>query len=57
MAKRGRPFKEDARKNQYRVRLNDDERNRLERLTKMTGMGQCDVFRTALENYEKQQGN
>ena len=53
MAKRGRPFKEDARKNQYRIRMNDDENNRLEKLSKSTGMGRADVIRVALEKYEE----
>lgn len=55
MSKRGRPFKEDARKVQYKVRMNEEELNRLERLSKMTGMGKSDVFRTALEKYESDQ--
>lgn len=53
MAKRGRPFKEDPRKNQYRLRLNDVEHSRLVNLSKTTGMSRSDVLRTALEKYEE----
>ena len=48
MGRRGRPFVEDKRKKQCMIRINDAEDNILSDVCKMTGMGQADVFRTAL---------
>lgn len=53
MARRGRPTVEDPRKNQFRLRLNEEEYSRLERLSKSTGFGRSDVLRIALEKYEE----
>ena len=49
MGRRGRPFVKDKRKKQCMIRINDAENNMLADVCKMTGMGQADVFRTALE--------
>ena len=50
----GRPKKEDCRDNQYRVRLNDNENEMLEYVSKMNEKKKSDVFRQALiELYEK----
>lgn len=55
MAKRGRPFSEDPRVNQYKVRLNKKETGLLNDVRKTTGMSNpADIFRTALERmYEE----
>ena len=55
MAKRGRPFSEDPRVNQYKVRLNKKETGLLDDVRKTTGMNNpADIFRTALERmYEE----
>lgn len=54
MSKRGRPFKEDPRNKDCRVRVNQVENQMLEKCQAETGMGVADVFRTALKlMYEK----
>ena len=52
MARRGRPTVEDPRDNQYRIRLNDEENERLIRISKDFGMSKSDTVRKLLENYE-----
>lgn len=55
MGRRGRPYSKDPRKKHYMIRINDKENKMLEDCCKMTGMGQADVFRVALEKlYEKE---
>lgn len=49
MGRRGRPYSKDPRKKHYMIRINDKENEMLSDCCKMTGMGQADVFRTALE--------
>mgnify|MGYP000837565672 CR=1 FL=1 len=49
MGRRGRPYSKDPRKKHYMIRMNDAEDKMLAETCKMTGMGQADVFRTALE--------
>lgn len=49
MAKRGRPFSDDPRRKDCRVRINMAENEMLEETCRMTGMIATDVFRTALE--------
>ena len=49
MGRRGRPYSKDPRKKHYMIRMNDKEDEMLSDCRKMTGMGQADVFRTALE--------
>ena len=53
MGRRGRPFSKDPRKKHYMIRINDEENTMLADCCKMTGMGQADVFRTALERMYK----
>ena len=55
MGRRGRPFVKDKRKKQCMIRINDAENNMLADVCKMTGMGQADVFRTALERMFKEE--
>lgn len=57
MGRRGRPFSDDPRKKHYMIRINDKEDNMLADVCKMTGMGQADVFRTALERMFKDEVN
>lgn len=55
MAKRGRPFSEDPRVNQYKVRLNKKETGLLNDVRKTTGMSNpADIFRTALERMHEE---
>lgn len=55
MGRRGRPFVEDRRDKKCMVRINDAEDKMLEETCKLTGMGQADVFRTALERMWKEE--
>lgn len=52
MARRGRPTVEDPRDNQYRIRLNDEENERLVKISKDFGMRVPDTIRKLLEDYE-----
>lgn len=52
MARRGRPTIEDPRDNQYRIRLNDEENERLVKISKDFGMRVPDTIRKLLEDYE-----
>lgn len=49
MAKRGRPFSDNPRTEQYRLLMTKDERNKLEDVCKMTGMRISDVLRTGVK--------
>lgn len=49
MGRRGRPYSKDKRNKQCMIRINEAEDELLAETCKMTGMGQADVFRTALE--------
>lgn len=53
MAKRGRPFLEDPRDNQYRLRLNDEENEKLMKISKDFGMRVPDTIRRLIEEHEK----
>lgn len=53
MARRGRPPIEDPRDNQYRIRLNDEENERLIRISKDFGMSKSDTVRRLIEEHEK----
>lgn len=55
MAKRGRPFSDDPRRKDCRVRINMAENEMLEETCRMTGMIATDVFRTALERMFKEE--
>lgn len=55
MGRRGRPYSKDKRKKQCMIRINDAEDNMLVETCKLTGMGQADVFRTALERMWKEE--
>ena len=52
MAKRGRPVLEDPRVNEYRVRMNSIEFERLDRVCKDLGMNKADTMRKLIEDYE-----
>lgn len=45
MSKRGRPIKEDARRNNFILRLNDEELARIDRLCKVTGKSRSAIVR------------
>lgn len=49
MAKRGRPYSEDPRYRQYRLRMTEGENNRLEEICKATGMKKADVLRVGID--------
>lgn len=53
MARRGRPPIEDPRDKQYRIRLNDEENERLIRISKDFGMSKSDTVRRLIEEHEK----
>lgn len=55
MAKRGRPFSDDPRRKDCRVRINMAENEMLEETCRMTGMIATDVFRTALEKLYREE--
>ena len=48
---RGRPKIEDSRTNQYRIRLNDEENEKLNYASRATGKAKSDIFRLALIEY------
>lgn len=55
MAKRGRPRKDDARRVQFRLRMNDRENGMLKSICDYTGLNRTDVLRIALERmYEEE---
>ena len=51
MTKRGRPKKEDAKTNGYRLRMTDDENKRLEELQQICGTTKAEIIRQALSDY------
>ena len=55
MAKRGRPFSDDPRRKDCRVRINMAENEMLKETCRMTGMIATDVFRTALEKLYREE--
>lgn len=57
MAKIGRPTKEDARVHKFRLRMNNEELDRLERLCKITGMNKTDTMRLLMEKYDNEEMN
>ena len=54
MAKRGRPVLDDPRVNEYRVRMNSIEFERLDRVCKDLGMNKADTMRKLIEDYENE---
>lgn len=54
MVKRGRPVLEDPRVNEYRVRMNSIEFERLDRVCKDLGMNKADTMRKLIEDYENE---
>ncbi|RGE72627.1 hypothetical protein [Eisenbergiella massiliensis] len=54
----GRPPKEDARENQYRLRMSDEELRKLEICCKKTGLSKAEVIRKGIEKvYEETNEN
>ena len=53
MAGRGRPFVDDPRDKGLKVRMNNEEFDRLNRVCKDLGMSKTDTMRKLLEDYEK----
>lgn len=51
---RGRPKLPDSRNNQYRIRLNDEENQKLEYVSTATGKPKSEIFRLALIEYYNQ---
>lgn len=49
MAKRGRPVKEDAKRDGYRLRLNEEERDMLDILKIKTGRSISEILRKGIE--------
>lgn len=49
MAKRGRPPIDDPKNKHCMVRINKAQNDILQSVREITGMGEADVFRTALE--------
>lgn len=55
MSKKGRPFSDNPRGEQYRLRMTKDERDMLEDVCELTGMNKADVLRTAVERMFKEE--
>lgn len=53
MAKRGRPFSENPRTREFRMRLSDEEYDRLTKISKDMGMSRADAVRKLAEDREK----
>lgn len=53
MAKRGRPFSEVTRNKEFRMRLSDEEYDRLTKISKNMGMSRADTIRKLAEECEK----
>lgn len=50
----GRPPKDDSRSNQYRLRMSDEELQKLEICCQQTGLSKADVIRKGIEKvYEE----
>lgn len=45
----GRPPKSDSRNNQYRIRMSDDELEKLEKCCEITGLSKAEVIRRGIE--------
>lgn len=50
---RGRPRKEGAMRDSYRLVMDKDMVRRLDNLSRLTGMTKADIFREAFNGYEK----
>ena len=56
MSKRGRPIKPNARRSQFRLRMNDQETNMLNSICDFTGLSVSEVLRVAVERmYEEEE--
>ena len=55
MAAKGRPKSDDARRIQFRLRLNDKEDKMLRSISDCTGLVRTDVLRMALERMYKEE--
>lgn len=51
--KRGRPKSEKSMRNQFHMSMSSEMVNRLNNLSKITGMTRADIFREAFDGYEK----
>ena len=51
MRARGRPIKDEAKNKQYRIRLSDEELDKLNYLSFETNKSKADVIRDALKMY------
>lgn len=51
--KRGRPTIENPRTKEFRMRLNEEEYKRLDRISKDFGMNRADTIRKLAEEHEK----
>ena len=49
IGKRGRPAKNEAKKNQYRIRMTDEDASALEYLSEKLGLSKADVIRKGLK--------
>ena len=48
MAKRGRPVKEDTRRGQYLLKMNEEEKAMLDYIQEQTGKSKAEIFREGL---------
>ena len=53
MAKRGRPVLDDPRTKECKIRMNREENDRVNRVSKHMGMRKADAIRKLIEDYEK----
>lgn len=53
MARRGRPAIENPRTKEFRMRLSDEEYERLSKVSKDFGMSRADAIRKLAEDHEK----
>ena len=53
LKRRGRPSKDDPRVKDFRLRLNNEESERLSAVSKKLGMSKADALRKLMEDYEK----
>lgn len=54
MAKRGRPVLDDPHTKECKIRMNCEENDRVNRVSKHMGMRKADAIRKLIENYEKE---
>lgn len=52
MAGPGRPKKDDARRDSFRFRMNEEEANRFDKICKEFGMNRVDTLRSIFEKIE-----